>query len=394
METTLFHGETLSRLGFGMMRLPVKTDGSIDEELVETMVKRAIDGGVNYFDTAFPYHGGASELVAGRVLKKYPREAFNLASKYPGHQYADSYHPEAIFELQLKKCQVDYFDYYLLHNVCESCIDVYRDPKWGIIDYFVEQKRLGRIRHLGFSSHADVPLLKSFVEAYGNEMEFCQIQLNYLDWTLQKGREKYELLTEHKIPVWVMEPVRGGRLAHLSSEDEGELMRRRPDETTASWAFRWLRRLPNVQMILSGMSTMSQVEDNLKTFSDNRTLNSSEVECLERIADHLGAMIPCTGCRYCCEGCPQKLEIPGLLNMLNDVRFSSKAFTVPMRLESMPSSQLPTSCIGCGACAQICPQHLDIPGLMKEFSGLLGQLPSWKKICEERAEAARKLVTR
>ena len=192
-----FQGKQLSQLGFGAMRLPCLADGSIDEEQVAQMTRMAMEAGVNYFDTAYPYHGGQSERVMGRVLSKYPRESYYLATKYPGHQILSSgYNPAEIFEEQLKKCGVDYFDFYLLHNVNEKSVEVYTDPKWGIVDYFKEQKRLGRIHHLGFSSHAQVEGLEKFLDAYGQDMEFCQIQLNYMDWTLQKAREKYELLTE------------------------------------------------------------------------------------------------------------------------------------------------------------------------------------------------------
>ena len=210
MITNKIHDKELSLLGFGAMRLPLNEDGSIDEKQVFEMVKYASEHGVNYYDTAYPYHQGNSEVVMGKALKQLPRESYCLATKYPGHQIASSYNPAEIFEIQLKKCDVEYFDYYLLHNVYENSIQVYTDSKWGIIDYFIKQKELGRIKHLGFSCHGSAELLKEFLDGYGDKMEFCQIQLNYLDWTLQDAKAKYELLTERNIPVWVMEPVRGG----------------------------------------------------------------------------------------------------------------------------------------------------------------------------------------
>ena len=173
-----FQNKKLSLLGFGAMRLPLSGDGSIDKEQTRAMVRYAMEHGVNYFDTAYPYHGGKSEVVMGEILKEYPRESFYLATKYPGHQLASSYDPAAIFEEQLKKCGVEYFDFYLLHNVYEKSVDTYLDPKWGILEYFKEQKRLGRIRHLGFSSHGRVEFLKEFLDTCGDDMEFCQIQLN------------------------------------------------------------------------------------------------------------------------------------------------------------------------------------------------------------------------
>ena len=215
MLTNDFQGLALSRLGFGAMRLPLlpgrKEPTAIDEAQVDAMVDYAMAHGVNYFDTAHPYHGGLSERVLGRSLARYPRQRWYLADKYPGHQIAQRYDPAAIFEEQLERCGVDYFDFYLLHNVYENSIQVYMDPQWGILDYFVEQKRLGRIKHLGFSCHGGLPTLARFLDYCGDKMEFCQLQLNYLDWTLQQGREKYDLLTARGIPVWVMEPIRGGR---------------------------------------------------------------------------------------------------------------------------------------------------------------------------------------
>ena len=209
MLTNDFKEITLSRLGFGTMRLPVigGNAAEIDEKQVDEMVDYAISHGINYFDTAYPYHGGMSEKVIGRSLSRYPRENYYLATKYPGHQLSSSYDPAAIFEEQLKKCGVDYFDFYLLHNVYENSIQVYTDERWGIVDYFVEQKRKGRIKHLGFSCHGRTDTLREFLDYCGDKMEFCQIQLNYLDWTLQDAKEKYELLTERGLGVWVMEPV-------------------------------------------------------------------------------------------------------------------------------------------------------------------------------------------
>ncbi|MBO5752462.1 MAG: aldo/keto reductase [Proteobacteria bacterium] len=390
MQYTEFQSLKLSRLGFGMMRLPVLADGSIDEPAVAQMVDDALKNGINYFDTAHPYHGGMSELVAGKVLSQYPRESYYLASKYPGHQYADTYNPAEIFEEQLKKCQVKYFDFYLLHNVCESSINVYLDKRWGIIDYFLEQKRLGRIKHLGFSAHGDYDNLKAFLNHCGEHMEFCQIQLNYLDWTLQEAEKRYNLLTERHIPVWVMEPVRGGRLAKLSENAENQLLSRRPKDSAASWAFRWLQRLPNVKVILSGMSNREQMADNIHTFSAEMPLTDEEAQLLLDIARDMHQLIPCTACRYCCDGCPQELDIPALLSACNDARFAPN-IAVAMRMEALPKDKLPTACIACGACSRICPQHIDIPAIMQEFSGLLSTLPSWKKICQERAEAAKKL---
>ena len=384
-----FQGLKLSGLGFGAMRLPVLADGSVNEHLTTEMVRYAMEHGVNYFDTAYPYHGGMSEVVLGRALSAYPRESYYLATKYPGHQLSDSYDPAAVFEEQLKKCGVEYFDFYLMHNVYENSIRTYTDPRWGIVDYFVEQKRLGRIRHLGFSCHGGLDILREFLDRYGDVMEFCQIQLNWLDWKLQDGKTKYELLTERGIPVWVMEPVRGGRLAKLS-EAEARLKSLRPEESIPAWSFRWLQGLPNVKMVLSGMSDMAQMEDNVKTFSAENPLSQVERETLAAIAEGMMDAIPCTACRYCCDGCPMGLDIPMLLHAYNDLKFAP-TLTAAMRMEGLPEDKRPSACVGCGACASVCPQRISIPELLKEFSQALDKAPKWADMCRQREEEAARL---
>ena len=383
-------GEKLSCLGFGCMRLPQTAEKAIDEQELQKMVDYAIAHGVNYFDTAWPYHGGHSEIAIGKALARYPREKWFLADKYPGHQIASSYNPAEIFEEQLKKCGVGYFDFYLLHNVYENSYDVYTDPKWGILDYFKEPKRLGRIRHLGFSCHARPDTLEKFLDYAGDSMEFCQIQLNYLDWTLQDAKAKYDLLTARNIPVWVMEPLRGGRLAALSEEDESRLKVLRPEESIASWSFRWLQSLPNVKMVLSGMSDYAQMTDNVHTFTEEKPQTVEEATLLAEIAEELKNALPCTRCRYCCEGCPMQLDIPMLIHAYNDLKFAG-SMTVSMQMDTLPEDKRPSACIGCGACAAICPQKIDIPAAMTELAEKLASMPSWAELCRQREEAARKL---
>lgn len=385
-----FQELSLSRLGFGTMRLPlIEGTKTIDTAQVDEMIHLALAGGINYFDTAYPYHGGESERVIGAALKKYPRESYYLATKYPGHQIAESYDPKAIFEEQLEKCGVEYFDFYLLHNVCENSMNVYLDPKWGIIDYFLEQKKLGRIRHLGFSSHGRVENLRQFLDLYGDKMEFCQIQMNYLDWTLQDAKTKYDLLTERNIPVWVMEPVRGGKLAALETYDAEKLHALRPDHSEAAWAFRFLMDYPNVKMILSGMSDIAQMQQNIATFSESKPLSEQERQTLFAIAEKMKNSLPCTACGYCMEGCPVGLNIPMLISSYNEAKFGG-GFTVCMMLDSLPENELPTACVGCGACMQTCPQKIDVPAAMEDFSRIMKTLPNWKQICQERAQAAKK----
>ncbi len=282
-----FQGWKLSALGMGAMRLPVidGDDSRIDETAAEQMVAYAMESGINYYDTAWGYHNGQSELIMGRLLRKYPRESYFLASKFPGYDLANMDKVEEIFEKQLEKCGVDYFDFYLFHNVCEMNIDAYLNPKYGIFAYLMKQKQAGRIRHLGFSAHGSYGVMKRFLHAYGADMEFGQIQLNYLDWKFQDAQAKVELLREFGIPVWVMEPLRGGRLVTLSKEDTEKLHNLRPEEPVPAWAFRFLQSIPSVTMVLSGMSNLEQMQENIRTFEEEKPLNPQEMKALLCIAD-------------------------------------------------------------------------------------------------------------
>ena len=390
MITKQFQDKRLPLLGFGTMRLPLNADGSIDEAQVTDITRYAMAHGVNYFDTAYPYHNGDSERVMGRVLSEYPRDSYYLATKYPGHQLISTgYNPAEIFEKQLEKCGVEYFDFYLLHNVYEKSMETYLDSRWGIIDYFKEQKRQGRIKHLGFSTHARTNCLKEFLDLYGADMEFCQIQLNYLDWTLQDAKSKYDLLTEYNIPVWVMEPVRGGKLAKLDAETESRLKALRPDESVAAWGFRFLQGLPNVTMILSGMSNMEQMQDNIKTFSEEKPLTGEEQALLLDIAEGMKDSVPCTACRYCVDGCPMGLDIPTFLATYNELRVAPSTNAV-MHIEFTEESKKPSACIACGKCTRICPQNIDIPTALKDLTDKISKLPTWTDICRQREAAANK----
>ena len=384
-----FQDIKLSKLGFGTMRLPVKEDNTIDQNQVEEMIDIAIKSGINYFDTAFPYHSGLSEISVGKALSKYPRDSYYLANKYPGHQIADEYKPEEIFEKQLKKCGVDYFDFYLLHNVYENDIDVYEDPKWGIIDYFVKQKELGRIKHLGFSSHAQSDTLEQFIEKHPNTFEFCQIQLNYVDWGLQNAKKKVEILNKHNLPIIVMEPVRGGKLANFDEETNKKLNDLRPNLSVASWAFNWLLNIEGIAVVLSGMSNIEQMQDNIKTFNDNNSLNEDEINLVYDIAKKLANTVPCTKCRYCCDGCPMGLDIPRLINIYNDLKVTKSVNTI-MALDSMDKDKWPSACLKCGACAQICPQSIQIPDILEDLTNTINSMTSWAEISKQRAEEAKR----
>ena len=390
MIFTQFQDKTLSLLGMGCMRFPTLQNGKIDIAQTREMVDLAIKNGVNYFDTAYPYHNGESEIVIGEILSNYPRESFFLADKFPGHQISSSYDPATVFEDQLKKCRVEYFDFYLLHNVYENSLPVYKDEKWGIIDYFVEQKKQGRIKHLGFSTHSSIETMKQFLDEYASVMEFCQIQLNYLDWTLQNAKEKCELLASYNVPVWVMEPVRGGKLANLDENSALRLKEKRPDESVAAWAFRFLQDIKGVTMILSGMSNMDQLTDNLKTFKESKPLSDDEKALLLDIAEGLKNSVPCTACRYCVDGCPQGIDIPQMLEFYNEMRIAPST-NVTMRIDAYPESRQPKSCINCQSCVNICPQGIDIPTHLADLVNISNKLPSWAQISKQREEAAKRL---
>ncbi len=370
-----FQDIKLSALGLGAMRLPTigGDDSKIDEQAAAEMVEYAMKNGINYYDTAWGYHSGNSEIVMGKVLKKYPRESFNLASKFPGYDLSNMPKVREIFEKQLEKCQVEYFDFYLFHNVCEMNIDAYLDPKYGIYDYLIEQKRNGRIKHLGFSAHGAYKIMKRFLDVYGKDMEFCQIQLNWLDWTFQGAKDKVDLLNEYNIPVWVMEPVRGGKLASLPEKDEAKLNALRPDEKIPAWAFRFIQTIPTVGVTLSGMSNMEQLKDNIKTFETDKPLNDKEKETLLAIAEEMTRKdaLPCTGCRYCTSHCPQGLDIPELINLYNEHCLTGGGFIAPMALSAYPDDKKPSACIGCRSCEAVCPQQIKISEAMSDFSARL-----------------------
>lgn len=367
-----FQDLQLSALGMGAMRLPVigGDDAKIDQLAVDRMVDVAMERGINYYDTAWGYHSGSSEIAIGRSLGRYPRERWHLATKFPGYDLSNMNQVKTVFERQLEKCGVDYFDFYLFHNVCEMNIEAYLDPKYGIFDYLTEQKRSGRIRHLGFSAHGSREVIQRFLEAYGKGMEFCQLQMNYLDWSFQDVKNKAALLAEYQIPIWVMEPLRGGKLASLAEEDAAKLKALRPDETIPAWAFRFLQSIPGVTVTLSGMSNMQQLEENLSTFEAEHPLNQQEMETLLGIADSMvqKTSVPCTACRYCTSHCPQSLDIPMLLELYNEHCFTGGGFIAPMALMAVPEEKHPAACIGCRSCEAVCPQQIRISEALADFA--------------------------
>ena len=371
-----FKGKKISLYGMGAMRLPVVEgdDSRIDESATFEMVDYAMEHGVNYYDTAWGYHGGNSETVMGRALARYPRESYYLADKFPGYDLSNMDKVEEIFEEQLRKCGVDHFDFYLFHNVCELNIDSYLDPKYGIHDYLMEQKRNGRITHLGFSVHGSFEVMRRFLDAYGKDIEFCQVQLNYVDWEFQDAKAKIELLRSMGIPCWVMEPVRGGRLANLADPEAAVLRAMRPDEAPVAWAFRFLQSMPEVTVVLSGSSNMEQMRQNIAICEEDRPLDGKEMEGLISLARNMvdAKSVPCTACKYCLSHCPKGIDIPRMIELYNEHVFTGGGFIAPMALAAVPADRQPSACVGCGKCADVCPQQIDIPGIMKDFAQKLG----------------------
>ena len=374
-----FHDLKLSALGFGAMRLPVidGDDNCVDEPVAIEMVDYAYDHGINYFDTAWGYHGGNSERVLGHALARYPRESFYLADKFPGYDVSSFGKHEQIFEEQLKRCGVDYFDFYLMHNVCELNIEQYLDDeRFGTLSYFIEQVRAGRIKHLGFSAHGNFETFMRFLEAYGDVVEFAQIQLNYMDWEFQNARAKVEALQERGLAIMVMEPLRGGILVGIDEERMAPLRALRPETNDVEWAFSFLGSIDGMGTILSGMSNMDQLRENVTLFERNLTLTDEERAALLELGRKLASAkgVPCTACHYCTSHCPKDLDIPRLLELYNEhLSRPDFAFIAPMALGAMPMEKHPSACIGCGSCADVCPQQIDIPGALAHFAELMGE---------------------
>lgn len=365
MELKNFKDIQLSRLGMGNMRLPLIDDregAPIDRVRAQEIIDYAMAQGINYYDTAYVYHNGESEKFLGEAMKKYPRDSYYLATKF---FYVANPDYKAVFEEQLERLQTDHVDFYLIHSVTSETYQQYLDC--GCIEYFEAQKKAGRIKYLGFSSHADPKELEIF--ASYRQWDFAQIQLNYYDWVYGTAREEYEILEKHNIPIMVMEPVRGGRLASLCPEGEKMLRDIHPDWSNASWALRFVKALPQVQTILSGMSTFEQIQDNIATFSDGSALSDAEKENVYKAAELLKKYlnVPCTACRYCCDGCPMQIEIPKLIEIYNGYKLNG-AWGLSDRIAAAESEGKPADCIACGACMGHCPQSIEIPQIMSELA--------------------------
>ena len=372
-------GHEVSLLGFGAMRLPVidGQEGCPDEQHVAKMVDYAIEHGINYFDTAWGYHDGTSEGVMGRALSRYSRDTWYLASKFPGYDLGNFGKHEQIFEAQLTRAGVDYFDFYLMHNVCELNLEQYLDDeRYGTVSYFLEQKKAGRIGHLGFSIHGNFDTFTRYLNAYGDVMEFCQIQLNYMDWNFQDAKAKVEALGERGIPIIVMEPLRGGDLIALEPEATAKLEALRPGKSPVDWAFRFLQGIPGIAVVLSGMSALEQMVDNVGIFETCEPLDEQQIAALFAIADEKVAKtaLPCTKCHYCVSHCPQELDIPWLIELYNEhMSREDGQFIAPMALAALPEDKRPEACIGCGSCEAVCPQNLPIPDTLAQFAAMMGE---------------------
>lgn len=375
-----FRGEKISNMAMGTMRLPQnsKDPADIDEKQTFDMVDYAMKNGINYYDTAWGYHNGQSEIVMGKALARYDRKSFYLADKFPGYDLANMGKIKEIFEKQLEKCQVEYFDFYLIHNLCELNLKEYLNPANGIKEYLIEQLQNGRIKHLGFSVHAGMDVLDKFLDYYGDILEFGQIQLNYLDWDFQDAKAKVKKLSELGMGIWVMEPARGGKLADLGEQFNKILKQMNSDREIVDWAYMFVKSIPEVTTVLSGVSSLEQIQHNVEIFSGNDKLSDSEKDELIQVAKDMTipGSVPCTACKYCIEHCPQKLDIPYLLSLYNEEKFTKGGFIAPMALRALSEEEKPKSCIGCKSCEQVCPQGIKVSEIMKAFVEIMKKNPN------------------
>jgi len=368
---TAINLDKMPKLGFGLMRLPQR-DGKIDHEEVCAMVDLYMAAGLTYFDTAYVYHSGLSEVEAGEaIVKRYPRESFTLATKLPAWELKCAEDRDRIFNEQLQRAGVDYYDFYLLHSIEDGNIGTYE--KYDCFQWGLEKKKEGKIRHFGFSFHGSPELLIKVLDAHP-QIEFVQIQLNYADWTnpvVQSGK-LYDILHERNIPMVIMEPVKGGSLAKLKPELEDKFKAARPDASIASWAFRFVASLPGVMTILSGMTHIDQMQDNIATFTNFEPLTDEDKAVIDEVRSIMLniPLIGCTSCRYCCDGCPMHISIPDVFKTVNTMTLYNETFRPKSFYRGLVSSGSGRAgdCIGCGQCESVCPQHLPIISLMKDAS--------------------------
>lgn len=379
-------GEAVSLLGYGTMRLPKTPEEKIDFPAALRLIDTAYQNGVNYFDTAYMYHAEESELLVGEALSRYPRESFFLADKLPGWMCGENGLEGAkkIFADQLSKCRTTYFDFYLCHSLNNQKDFERLYLEGGVLAYLEEEQKAGRIHNLGFSFHGNPAFFKFLMEL--RKWDFCQIQCNYFDWDNQNAKELYRLSEEYGVQLMIMEPVRGGGLVSLCDEAVSILKEAEPEKSTASWAIRFAASLPNVLCVLSGMSNLEQVEDNLATMNDFVPLSDAERAVLSRAVEAYArkGTVPCTGCRYCFE-CPKQIAIPDIFAFYNEIAAAGKLpFSVgvaPEELEArkkaflaayeqIPAEARPENCIRCKKCMEHCPQQIRIPDRLAEIARL------------------------
>lgn len=356
-------GVEVSLLGMGCMRLP-KLDPEkpdIDYVKAQEIIDYAYSHGVNYFDTAYVYHGGQSESFIGQALKKYPRESYFLATKMPIWCVKKQEDVERIFNEQLQKCQVDYFDFYLFH--AQDAGNFKKCQEFGVYEFLSRMKAEGKIRRLGFSFHDTPEVLRHICDTY--DWDFAQIQLNYLDWEMQDARTQYQILADRGIPVVVMEPVRGGALASPCDAANILFREERPDKSLASWAIRFVASLPGVLTVLSGMSDMEQVRDNVDTMTNFEPLTERDREIIDAALEAYRKKdtVPCTGCRYCMD-CPFGVDIPKMFALYNHFVLDKDEEDYLEAYRAQPEETLADKCRACGACLSKCPQHIKIPEKM------------------------------
>lgn len=357
-------GIETSLLGFGCMRFPLQEDGSIDEAEAERMIDKAIAKGVNYIDTAYPYHDGKSEITVGKILKKYPRDSFYIATKLPVWEVKTVEDVDKYLNEQCEKLQMDYIDFYLLHAMNK---DRWEDVlRLGVIERLEELQAAGKIKYLGFSFHDSYEVFEEMINY--RDWDFCQIQLNYLDANEQAGIKGYQLAEKKGVPLMIMEPIKGGSLAVFSDEIMDKFKEADPTASPASFALRWVGSLPGVKVILSGMSSMEQVEDNLKTFENFKPLNEKEKQTIDEVKQILDSRIQngCTGCRYCMP-CPAGVNIPGSFKAWNNYHVFQNYQSVKWDWEiEIGDAHQPKNCIECGKCERVCPQKISIRDNLKK----------------------------
>ncbi len=370
VSTKKYKNINTSVIGFGLMRLPQK-NGEIDIAKVQEMVDYAMEHGINYYDTAWYYHGGKSELAAGKVLKKYPRNSYYLADKLPLRILGGKDHVLKIFEEQLKKCQTDYFDFYLAHNINKNEWKILKEC--NVYEQLSRKKKEGKITYLGFSIHDTPELLEEVIKTY--KWDFVQLPINPIDWDMVDAGKQYEIATKAGLPVVVMNPLKGGQLSSLNQKAVDLLKKENPDVSASSWSLRYSASLPNVFTVLSGMTLREHVEDNVKTFTNFKPLNEKERKVLSNaiaVYNSSGA-ISCTYCRYCV-GCPIGIDIPKHFLIYNQYKATNRKDRFIIGYESIKSENRADKCINCGLCKPKCPQKLEIPALLKEVAALYKEL--------------------